>query len=144
MVCTEAFVRSCSIKNVFLKISIKFTEKRLCLSLYFYKVAGLRSATLSKKRLAQKHRLKWCHKNSAIIILLLMKLFVESGLIFVTSLQDWFLNFLHCRFSWFRRLLLLIFFFMLCYIFVKIFSREQEQVLLVTCIKCYKKVAKNR
>ena len=53
---TEAVVRMCSIKKVFLKKSVlknftKFAGKRLCQSLFFNKVAGLRPATLLKKRL---------------------------------------------------------------------------------------------
>ena len=38
-------------KNMFLKISQKFTGKHLYQSLFFSKVAGLRLATLLKKRL---------------------------------------------------------------------------------------------
>ena len=38
-------------KNVFLEISQKFTSKRLCQSLFFNKVAGLRPATVLKKKL---------------------------------------------------------------------------------------------
>ena len=43
--------RRCSVKKGFLKIFIKFTGKHLCQSLFFNKVAGLRPATLLKKRL---------------------------------------------------------------------------------------------
>ena len=38
-------------KKIVLRNFTKFTEKRLCQSLLFNKVAGLRSATLLKKRL---------------------------------------------------------------------------------------------
>ena len=41
-------------KKMFLKISLIFTGKHLCQSLFFNKVAGLRPATLLKKRL--RHR----------------------------------------------------------------------------------------
>ena len=44
----------CSIKKVVLKNFAKFTGKHLCQSLVFNKVAGLRPATLLKKRL--RHR----------------------------------------------------------------------------------------
>ena len=47
----EAVVQRCSVKNVFLKISQNFHKKHLCQSLFFNKVADLRSATLLKKRL---------------------------------------------------------------------------------------------
>ena len=47
----EAVAQTCSVKKVFLEISPKFTGKHLCQSLYFNKVAGLRLATLLKKRL---------------------------------------------------------------------------------------------
>ena len=41
----------CSVRKGVLRNSAKFTEKQLCQSLFFNKVAGLRPATLSKKRL---------------------------------------------------------------------------------------------
>ena len=41
----------CSIRNVVLGNFTKFTVKHLCQSLFFKKVAGLRPATLLKKRL---------------------------------------------------------------------------------------------
>ena len=41
----------CSIKKVVLKSLAKFIGKHLCQSLFFNKVAGLKSATLFKKRL---------------------------------------------------------------------------------------------
>ena len=50
----EAVARRCSVKKVFLKISREFTAKHLCQSLFFNKVAALKSATLLKKR--QWHR----------------------------------------------------------------------------------------
>ena len=50
----EAVVRRCSIKKVLLKISKNSQEKHLCQSLFFNKVAGFWSATLSKKKL--QHR----------------------------------------------------------------------------------------
>ena len=43
--------QGCSMKNVLLRNFTKFTGKRLCQSLFFNKVAGLRPATLLKKRL---------------------------------------------------------------------------------------------
>ena len=48
---SETVVRRCSVKQVFLKKFLKFTGKHLCQSLFFNKVASLRAATLSKKRL---------------------------------------------------------------------------------------------
>ena len=48
---TEAVVRRCSVKEVFLKILQKFKGKHLCESLSFNKVACLRPATLLKKKL---------------------------------------------------------------------------------------------
>ena len=46
--------RRCSIRKSFLRNLAKFTGKLLCQSLFFNKVAGLRSATLLKKRLWQR------------------------------------------------------------------------------------------
>ena len=46
--CSEAVIQRCSVKN---KNFTKFTGKHLCQSLFFNKVAGLRPATLLKKRL---------------------------------------------------------------------------------------------
>ena len=43
--------RNCSIKKGVRKIFAKFTGKHLCQSLFFHKVAGLRPATVSIKRL---------------------------------------------------------------------------------------------
>ena len=43
--------RRCSVTKDVLRNFAKFTEKCLCQSLFFNKVAGLRSAILSKKRL---------------------------------------------------------------------------------------------
>ena len=48
---TEAVVQRCSVRRVFLKNLKKNTRKHLCQSLYFNKVASLRSATPLKKRL---------------------------------------------------------------------------------------------
>ena len=48
---TEAVVQRCSVKKVLLENFTKFTGKHLCQSLFFDKVAGLRAATLLKKRL---------------------------------------------------------------------------------------------
>ena len=45
----------CSIEKGALKNLTKFTGKHLCQSLFFNKVAGLRPATLSKKRLWYKY-----------------------------------------------------------------------------------------
>ena len=45
---TEAVVRRCSVKKVFLEISQKFTGKHHCHNLLFNKFAGFRSATLLK------------------------------------------------------------------------------------------------
>ena len=47
----EAVVQRCSIKKGVLSNFTKFTGKHLCQSLVFNKVAGLRPATLLKKRL---------------------------------------------------------------------------------------------
>ena len=43
--------RRCSVRKGVLKYFAKFTGRHLCHSLFFNKVAGLRSATLLKKRL---------------------------------------------------------------------------------------------
>ena len=43
--------RRCSVREVVLRNFTKFTRKHLCHSLFFNKVAGLRPATLLKKRL---------------------------------------------------------------------------------------------
>ena len=43
--------QKCSMKKGVLRNFAKFTEKHLCHSLFFNKVAGLRPATLLKKRL---------------------------------------------------------------------------------------------
>ena len=50
IVLSEAATGGVLYKNVFLKFA-KFTGKHLCQSLFFNKVAGLRPATLLKKRL---------------------------------------------------------------------------------------------
>ena len=42
----EAVVQRCSAKNIFLEIFVKFTGKQLCQSLFFNKVAGLRTPLL--------------------------------------------------------------------------------------------------
>ena len=47
---SETGVQKCSVKKVFLEISKKITGKHLCQSLSFKKIAGLRSATLLRKR----------------------------------------------------------------------------------------------
>ena len=47
---SEAVVRRCSIKKGVLRNFAKFTGKHLCQSLFFNKVAGLRPASLLKKR----------------------------------------------------------------------------------------------
>ena len=39
---TEAVVRRCSVKKIFLRNFVKFTGKHLCQRLFFNKVAGLR------------------------------------------------------------------------------------------------------
>ena len=44
-------LQRCSIKKGVVRNSTKFTGKYLCLSLFFIKAAGLRPATLLKKRL---------------------------------------------------------------------------------------------
>ena len=51
--CETAFSKhqSCSMKKGVLRNFTKFTGKQLCQSLFFDKVAGLRAATLLKKRL---------------------------------------------------------------------------------------------
>ena len=45
----------CSIINGVLRNLAKFTAKHLCQSLFFNKVAGLRVATLLKKRLCHRY-----------------------------------------------------------------------------------------
>ena len=50
----ESSHRTCSIETVVLKISARFTRKHLYQSLFFSKVAGLRPATLLKKRLSHR------------------------------------------------------------------------------------------
>ena len=47
--------QGCYIKKVFLKIFAKFTGKHLCRCLFWNKVTGLTSVTLSKKRLWHRH-----------------------------------------------------------------------------------------
>ena len=47
---TEAVVQRCSVKKVFLEVSLN-SQENTCNSLFFNKVAGLRPATLIKKRL---------------------------------------------------------------------------------------------
>ena len=47
---SEAAAQGCSVKNMF----AKFTGKHLCQSLFFNKVAGLKPATLLKKRLCHR------------------------------------------------------------------------------------------
>ena len=49
--CIQAVVQRCSVKKVFLEISQNFTGKHLCQNIFFNEVAGLRPATLLKKRL---------------------------------------------------------------------------------------------
>ena len=51
---SEAVVRRCSVKKGALKNFVKFTERHLCRSLFFNKVAGLRPATLLGKRIQHK------------------------------------------------------------------------------------------
>ena len=47
----EAVAHTCSVKKMFIKNFTKFTGKHLCQSLFFNKVAGLRTGTLLKERL---------------------------------------------------------------------------------------------
>ena len=47
---SEALIRRCFVKKVFLKNFAKFTGKHLCQSLFFNKVAGLGPAALLKRR----------------------------------------------------------------------------------------------
>ena len=47
----EPVIRRCSVKKVFLDISQKFIGKRLCQSLFFNKVAGLKPTALLVKSL---------------------------------------------------------------------------------------------
>ena len=51
----QAVAQRCSVKKVFLEILqrfyVKFTDKQLCQSVFFNKVAGLKPSTLLKKRL---------------------------------------------------------------------------------------------
>ena len=49
--CKKTVVQRCSVKKLFLEISQNSQEIRLCQSLFFNKVEGLRPATLLKKRL---------------------------------------------------------------------------------------------
>ena len=57
----EAVVQRCSVKKGVLRNFTKFTGKHLCQSLFFNKVAGLRPATLSKRRLwAQVFSCEFC------------------------------------------------------------------------------------
>ena len=51
MLNTEAVVRRCSVRKGVLRKFAKFTGKHLCQSFFFNKVAGLRPATLLKKKL---------------------------------------------------------------------------------------------
>ena len=51
---TEAVAQRCSVKKKVLRNFAKFTGKPLCQRLFLNKVAGLRPATLVKKRL--RHR----------------------------------------------------------------------------------------
>ena len=46
--------RRCSVRKGVLRKFTKYTRKHLCLSLFFNKVAGLRPATLLKKRLRRR------------------------------------------------------------------------------------------
>ena len=58
---SEAVVWRCSVEKVFLEISKKFTGKLLCQSLFFNKIACLRSATLLKKEnLVQVFSCEFC------------------------------------------------------------------------------------
>ena len=50
----STFYQRCSIINGVLRNFAKFTAKHLCQSLFFNKVAGLRVATLLKKRLCHR------------------------------------------------------------------------------------------
>ena len=50
----EAVARRCSVRKGILRNFAKFTGKRLCQSLLFNKVVGLRPATLFKKRLGHR------------------------------------------------------------------------------------------
>ena len=52
---TEPVIQKSSVKKVFLQISQKFTGKHLCQSLFLNKVAGVRPATLLKKRLWHRY-----------------------------------------------------------------------------------------
>ena len=52
---SEAVVRKCSTKKGVLRNFTKFSGKYLCQSLFFDKIAGLRPATLSKKRLWHRY-----------------------------------------------------------------------------------------
>ena len=48
---SEAVAKRCSVRKGVLRNFAKFTGKRLCQSLFFNKVAGLRPATFLKRRL---------------------------------------------------------------------------------------------
>ena len=56
----EVIARRCTVKMVFLRYFTKFTGKHLCQSLFFNEFAGLRPATLLKKRLWHSFHVSFC------------------------------------------------------------------------------------
>ena len=81
LVTPEAVAQSCSVKKVFLEISQKFTGKRLWQNFFFKKFAGLRHATLLKKKtLAQVFSCEFCKtsKNTFFIERLCWMLLLKS------------------------------------------------------------------
>ena len=78
----------CSIKKIVLKNFTKFTGKHLCQSIFFNKVADLRPATLSKRRLWHRYfpvnfvifsRKPFSQNTSERLLLLLILCFHESN-----------------------------------------------------------------
>ena len=57
---TEAVVQRCSVKKAVLKNFAKFTEKHLCQSQFFNKVAGAACNFIKKEALAQVYSRQFC------------------------------------------------------------------------------------
>ena len=85
----------CSVRNGFLINFAKFTGKHLRQSLFFNKVAGPRSATLSKKRPWQR-----CFPVNFAKILRTPFLQNTSGRLLLSFLIDHFEYFLEQKFYW--------------------------------------------
>ena len=82
--------RSCSVKKGVLRNFAKFKGKHLCRSLFFNKVAGLRPATLLKKRLWHRFfavnfkkflRTPFLQKTSRRLLLQAVKIFLKIKLL---------------------------------------------------------------